>query len=285
MPYNYSSSQSGTQTIPGMMGVYNQTLGLNQANYSNILGAYGQGQQNLSATLPGIYGGYGQLGGQVAETLGYGGTPWGVAAPAAQAIARTFAQEQGQTTQGMINAGLGNTTVLPNLQNQNAMMAEQAYGGLGAQLAQTYAGYEANIGMAGLGARMQGLGMQNQMTQALGGTLGGQKFGNTAGNLTGGFGSSMGIGGGGGIGGSMGGGILNEPDLGYMSSGAAYDPTSGWVAGQSDTGYGAAGGGSAIYPGGTAGGAGLVDTSAYESYDPSLEAGSAYSDTSFSPWS
>jgi hypothetical protein len=166
------------------MNVYNQTLGLNQQNYQNILGAYSGGQQNLSANLPAIYQGYGDLQKQIAGTLGQGGD-WGVATPGAQAIAREFAKTQGNTQQQLINSGLGNTTVLGNLSNQNTLMAGQAYGGLAAQLAQTYAGYQSQLGMAGLGARMQGLGMQTGLSQAQGSTLGGYHFANTAGNLTG----------------------------------------------------------------------------------------------------
>lgn len=266
--YGYSQSNQTYGMIPGMMGVYNQTLGLNEQNYANILGTYGRGAGQLAATLPGIYGGYGQLQSAIGQTLGVTGGGWGVAAPAAQAIQQTFAQTQGQTRQQMINAGLGNTTVGANISNQNALMASQAYAGLGAQLAQTYAGYEAQIGLAGLGAQMQGAGMQAQMAQATGSTLGGQKFGNTAGQLAGPVGGSSSYQTGGGPGGVLGAGAnAYDPAYGSDQGGAsavsqgygapvaagtapAYDPnqsvdTTGndignWsgIYGSEDTGYG-----------------------------------------------
>lgn len=191
------SSQSSTQIVPGMMDVYNQLLNLNQQNYGNILSAYTQGGNQLNQNLSGIQGGYSNLGAGIQNTLGMGQVlgkngNWGVATPAAQAIGQTFAQQQGRTDQQMINAGLGNTTVRGNLQNQNALMAGQAYGGLGAQLAQTAAGYQSQVGLAGLGAQMQGAGLQSQFAQQYGSTLGGQHFQNTAGALTGGQSKSQG---------------------------------------------------------------------------------------------
>lgn len=191
-------SQSQTQIVPGMLDVYNQLLGLNQQNYGNVLNAYTQGQQNLSNQLPGITGGYGALGGQVANTLGMGQVlgqngNWGVATPAAQAIDRSYAQARGGTTQQMTNAGLGNTTVIGNMQNQNARAAADSYGALGAQLADKYAGYQSNIGLAGLAQQMQGLGLEAQMAMARGGSLAGYGgFANKAGDLTGSYGQSMG---------------------------------------------------------------------------------------------
>jgi hypothetical protein len=189
-----SQSQSQTQIVPGMLDVYNQLLGLNSQNYGNILGAYGQGQSNLTATLPSIYQGYGDIKNEVMGTLGVGaGAPggeghWGVAAPAAQAIAQSYATQRGNTDQQLINSGLGNSTIRAGAQNANALGAAQAYGGLGAQLAQTAAGYQAQLGLAGQAAQMQGLGMQTGLTQAYLGDLAGYGgFANKAGSLTGQF--------------------------------------------------------------------------------------------------
>src|ERR1700683_3391842 len=86
-----SSSNQSTAIVPGMMGVYNQLLGLNQQNYSKVLGAYAGGSNAMNAQLPGIYKGYSGLEGQVMNTLGMGQVlgqngNWGVATPAAQAI-------------------------------------------------------------------------------------------------------------------------------------------------------------------------------------------------------
>ncbi len=190
------SSQSSTQIVPGMMGVYSDLLGRNQANYGNVLSAYTQGAQQQNTQLPGIYGGYKGVQSGVMDTLGMGAAlgkngNWGVAQPAATAIGNSFQQAQANTAQQMTNAGLGNTTAVGSAQNQNAQAAAQQYGALGAQLAQTAAGYQSQIGQAGLGARMQGLGLQSQLAAQRGSTLGGYHFANTAGSLTGGFGSSQ----------------------------------------------------------------------------------------------
>lgn len=190
-----SSSQQSTQMIPGMMGVYNQLLGINQGHYGNVMNAY-QGQlQNNQSQLPGIYGGYGQLGGDVMNTLGMGQVlgqngNWGVAGPAAQAIGNTYQQQVGTNAQNMTNAGLGNTTVGANANNQAAQAAALSYGQLGSQLADKAAGYQSQIGQAGLAARMQGLGMQTGLTSSALNPLGSQ-LSNTAGSLTGSFGSSQ----------------------------------------------------------------------------------------------
>lgn len=183
------SSTSGTQIVPGMLGLYNQMLGLQQRQYSNVLSAYGNGINAVGQQLPGIVQGYGNLLGDVRNTLGMGGG-WGVATPAAQAIQRTYEQNRGQIAQQLTSAGLGNTTVSGNLQNQAAMQAAQAYGSLGAQLAQTYAGYQAQLGGAGLAARMQGLGQQVGLSQGLGNALAGYHFSNSVGPLLGNYSQS-----------------------------------------------------------------------------------------------
>jgi hypothetical protein len=190
-----SQSQQSTQVLPSLMAGYNQLLGLNQQNYSNTLNAYNQGQNQLSGGLPSNYASYGQTLGGVGNTLGMGQVlgqngNWGVAAPAAQAIGQTYAQNTANTTQQMTNAGLGNTTAVGNAQTQNALSASQAYGGLGAQLAQTYAGYQAQEGNAASAAQMQGLGLQSGLSGAEGGTLGSYRYANTMGSLTGNQGSA-----------------------------------------------------------------------------------------------
>ncbi len=189
-----STSTSETRIVPGMMKVYNQLLDLNQKNYNNVLSIYQQGSQQLASQLPGIYAGYTDLENRVMSTLGMGeplgGNNWGVAQPAARQIQRDFAQTQGDTQQAMINAGLGNSTVLGNFRNQNTRMTGEAFATLGANLANYAAGYQRDIGLAQQAARMQGA--QLQSNYALGGasTLAGYQFQNTAGPLTGQFSTS-----------------------------------------------------------------------------------------------
>ena len=124
-------------------------------------------------------GGYAGVLGGIQRTLGQGGTGWGVAGPAAQAISDTQAQQQAAIRQQLGNSGLSNSTVLGQMERGPAYDAQKAYAGLGAQLAQTYAGYQANEGNAGL-----------QSAAALGGAQLGQ-MGNIYGqNLNAGLGYS-----------------------------------------------------------------------------------------------
>jgi hypothetical protein len=148
---------------------YGQAALNNQQLYENILAGYQQTMGNQNQAQGGIAAGYGALGGQVANTLGFGGTPWGVAQPAATAIANTYQQQLAQNQANLTSAGLGNTTVVGAMGSGAAQQAQQAYAGLGSQLAQTYAGYQANLGQAGLGylnqATMQNTALANQQMQ------------------------------------------------------------------------------------------------------------------------
>ncbi len=144
-------------------GSYQTLLNKAQASYTDVMQGYQNTLQGQQGAQAGISAGYGALQGQVANTLGYGGTPWGVAAPAAQAIGDVYAAQQGRASQGLINSGLGNTTVMQSVQRGIGLDAAKAYGGLGAQLAQTYAGYQSQLGLAGLNYQNQA----NQQNQAL----------------------------------------------------------------------------------------------------------------------
>lgn len=265
----FSSGVSTSSPVmnPGAGGYYQDLLTRNQNVYKDVLSAYGGGLRNAQAQLPGIYQGYGQLNNNVRDTLGLSGGGWGVATPAAQAIQRTFEQTQGQNQQNLINAGLGNSTVLANLNTGAARQASEAFGGLGAQLAQTYAGYQGQFGLAQLGARQQGLGLQTGLSANLGNALAGYHFANTFGNLYGqnsvsqnqsqnassNFGSSYSPSGGGG--GGYGGGSANSPNEGtnlYGYNAGAIFP--GNYLGGTPSGYygtGAIGGGSAVPTGST----------------------------------
>ncbi len=136
--------QPGGNPIAGIMGGpaglaasygqdYNSYLNANQQNYNNITGGY---QTLLN---------------NVGNILGAGGTPWGVAAPAAAAIADVYQQTAGGAFQNSINAGTGNTTAASAAQRGAGLSAQKAYAGLGSNLASTYAGYATNIGQSQLG--------------------------------------------------------------------------------------------------------------------------------------
>jgi hypothetical protein len=250
---------SGEAVIPDMMNVYNQLLGMNVQNYNNILGAYGNAQNQLASGLAGSTQGFSDLYRGITQTLGVGGTGWGVALPGANAIEESFAKARGDIKSGMISQGLGNSTVAAALQNQQALHASRAFGELGANLANTAAGYAAQIGLAQQQQYMQGLGLQNQLANNYLNTLGQYRFANTAGDLVGRYSAASqgggGYGGGGGFrgsGGSSGGsgmlgwGGLGATTLGWMGGGSGYLGHSGAYApwGSLDgygRGYGAGG--------------------------------------------
>jgi hypothetical protein len=185
-----SGSSSRTAMVPGMMAYSERMLGLNMQNYENILSGHAQGQQMLAGTLNRIYEGYGDIESRVMNMLGVNGGGWGVATPAANAIRQGATRTQGQTQQQMINAGLGNTSVMGNLTNQNQLQTNQAYGELGSKLADYAAGYTSQIGLARQQSAMQGAGLQAQMENNYVSTLGGYQFRNTVGDLTGQFSNS-----------------------------------------------------------------------------------------------
>lgn len=232
-------SASSPGVVPGMMDVYNHLLGMNTQNYGNVLSGYGQAQGNLGAQLPGIYAGYGQQEQNVMNTLGVGNGGWGVAAPAAEAIREGGVATQGKNQQALIDAGLGNSSMLAQANNQTAFQTGQAYAGLGAQLAQTAAGYQSQFGLAGLAAQMQGAGMQTSLAQSYLSNLAGYGgFANKAGSLTGQYSASQQyppIGGGGGHGGGGSSGGSGDPFTNQMLGG---NP----LAASGFNGYGYAGG-------------------------------------------
>lgn len=163
----YSWNESGASGFyfaeenPYARDLYNQLLTRSVQNYNQILLGYNNGMQNIQNNYQSVLGG-------VYDTLGQGGG-WGVARPAAQQIAQTYAARRGATDQSMVASGLGNTTVRQSMQNQNALGEAQAYGGLGAQLANMYAGYQSQLG----GQFMQ---QQSGLTGTLLNQLGGYQF-------------------------------------------------------------------------------------------------------------
>jgi hypothetical protein len=200
-------SQSNPVMNPGAGAYYDQQLALNLNNYNNIQGQYQEAQSNASNQLSSIYQGYGSLSQSVLNMLGVGKPgDWGVATPASQQIQRQYEQSQGQNQQSLINAGLGNSTLLSNVMNQGNLQAAQAYGNLGAQLAQTAAGYTSQIGLAGLQAQQQGVNTQLGFAGQHEGTLGRFNFAPNI-NLYGqsSYSNSGGGGGSGGYGGGSGG--------------------------------------------------------------------------------
>jgi hypothetical protein len=154
---NFGSVPSSTTDYAG---AYQNALGLNQSNYANILAGYQQTAGQQQTAQQAIEGGYGNLYGAVQNTI------QGIGASQSQAIADTYAQQSGNSAQDMINRGLGNTTVQQSVQRGNLLDEQKAQTGLANQMAQLQAGYQSNLGQAGLNyanqANMQNTALSGQ---------------------------------------------------------------------------------------------------------------------------
>jgi hypothetical protein len=121
-----------------MLDVNGQLYGQIAAGYQSVLNSF-------NAATPGIIAGYNTLGANVQKTI------QGVDTSSLQAAADVYAQQQGATQQQMINAGLGNSTVLQSLTRGNTLDYSKATTAIQNQYAQLLAGYQSQIGLASLG--------------------------------------------------------------------------------------------------------------------------------------
>jgi hypothetical protein len=143
---------------PGTSQSYNDYMQLNQNSYCQILQGYNSLQSQQMAAQGQITQGYQNLQNQV-----LGGIQ-GVQASQLQAIQDVYAQQEGASQQQAINAGLGNSTVLASLQRGNTLCYAKARTAVCNAYAQTLAGYQSNLGLAGLNYQNQA----NQQAVALG---------------------------------------------------------------------------------------------------------------------
>ncbi len=142
----YAGINQGTQGLAQQyQQSYNSALAQNQAMYGNILAGYQQVLGNQTGANQAIGAGYGELYNTV-----LGGIQ-GVDASQRQAIADTYAQQKGQATQGLISRGLGNTTVRDSVNRGLSLDKAKADIALSNQTAQLQAGYQSQLGLAGLG--------------------------------------------------------------------------------------------------------------------------------------
>jgi hypothetical protein len=124
---------------------YNSSLGMNQQNYNNILQGYQQTQAQQQAAQQGVQQGYGNLSGAV-----LGGIQ-GIGASRSQDIASDYARQSGAAAQSLISRGLGNTTIQDSVQRGLAFDKSRADTTLANQMAGLQAGYQSQLGLAGLG--------------------------------------------------------------------------------------------------------------------------------------
>jgi hypothetical protein len=188
---------SGTpQQAMGQLGdnyanAYNSALATNESLYNNILGGYQQtalAQQDaqgligrgytdaydrLNKEQQGVLGAYGtnlgylQQGGNNLAT-GYSGledrvlgTIGNVGQSRARDIDAAATAQSGRSAQRLISSGLGNSTVQASLQRGISSDRERSQNALAEQIAQMRAGYQSQIGQAGLSQRERQLGAEN----------------------------------------------------------------------------------------------------------------------------
>lgn len=128
---------------------YNQAVNFNAANYNNILAGYGNVLGNLGPSFGGITAGYGKLSGDVMNTIS------GLGTNQQQAINDQYTAMQGRATQDLISRGLGNSTVVQSTQRGIGLDQAKASNDLTQQIAGLKAGYQSQIGLAGLQQQMQ----------------------------------------------------------------------------------------------------------------------------------
>lgn len=185
---NFDFSGNPANLSANYATAYNDALAQNKANYENILSGFQQTAQNQSTAQQAIAGGYTGLYNNLVDAgnrigLGYGalqsgvqGTINNIGASQQQAINDYYRQQQGQATQSLVDRGLGNTTVVNSVQRGIGLDQQKANVALANQMAQLSAGYQSNLGLAGLNYANQaalqaagqgnlGLGYQAQAAQ------------------------------------------------------------------------------------------------------------------------
>lgn len=155
---NVSSAYNGTLGGIGsaLQSGYNNAFAMNQAMYGNIMAGYQQTGAAQQAAFGGIQKGFKNLYGNVMSGI------QGTDAAAQQQIKDLYAQQQGTANQGLINSGLGNSTVMSSVGRGLTADESKAQVNLANQMAQLKAGYQSSIGQAGLQSRM---GMAEANTQ------------------------------------------------------------------------------------------------------------------------
>ncbi len=154
-----AGAQGGLSGLAEQYGQgYNSALAQNQAMYNNILGGYQKVMGNQVNAQQAIASGYGDLYNNVLGGIA------GIGRSQSQSIADTYAQQSGALGQQLNNSGLGNTTIAAQMQRAPLLDEQKAQIALANQIAQLTAGYQSNLGMAGLNQAN----MSNMQNTALG---------------------------------------------------------------------------------------------------------------------
>jgi len=162
---SFGSAPDLSKGLAGYSSAYQQALNTSQTNYNNVISGYQKTLSQQIAAQNKLIPQYGQLSQQVLGDIS------NVTASQSQAIKDTYAQQWGNQAQGLINAGLGNTTVQASLQRGLTLDEQKAQVALANQQAQLTAGYRSQLGLAGLGyqasAIQQNSALANQQLQSM----------------------------------------------------------------------------------------------------------------------
>lgn len=140
---NASVSFSGGST--DYTTAYNNALSTNQQLYNNIMAGYNQTMTYQQSQQQAINSGYSTL---QADTLGQLA---GVQTAQNQQAADAYAAQVGQSTQDMVNRGLGNTTVTQSVARGDMYDYQKVMNQNAANFGQLNANYMSQIGLAQLG--------------------------------------------------------------------------------------------------------------------------------------
>lgn len=140
------SPEQAMAALPGnYQTAYNSALQQNQSNYQNILKGYQDTLARQVTADEAVGRGYTDLRKVVGDQIR------GTGEAQAREIDRTYTGLSGQAAQGLINRGLGNTTVQNSLQAGLVSDRNLAQTNLANQMAQLQASYESQLGQAEMG--------------------------------------------------------------------------------------------------------------------------------------
>jgi len=207
---------------------YNNALAMNQSNYSNILAGYQQALAAQTTAQSAIASGYTNLYNDVLNKIG------GLGAARATEIRDEAKRATAASTQGLIDRGLGNTTVLDSQRRGVASDMERRLIENDESVRGQQAGYMTQLGLAGLGNSVRAYdantGLYGRQLDWMNSVT--ARYPDMAAYV-----SAIGASGrGGGYGG--GGAIMAPPKVGYTPTGF-----SGWAGGYQTPSYGGGGGG------------------------------------------
>jgi hypothetical protein len=142
-----SAQQSMANLGSNYANAYSSALAMNQQNYQNTLAGFQTTLDQNSNARAGIGTGYDQL---LSSVLGGISN---IGQSRQNDINAAYTQQSGALAQQLVNRGLGNSTVQGSMQRGVAYDQARASTDLANQIAQTTAGFQSQLGQAGLGYR------------------------------------------------------------------------------------------------------------------------------------